>query len=82
MTLFLRTFLSILVFALWLAILGRVILSWVDPQRRYAISGILFQITEPILAPVRRVIPPAGMLDLSAFIVLIALSTLMRVLAF
>jgi YggT family protein len=75
---FLRNFLSLLLIALWLLVLGRVLMSWFDPGRSNQVSRFLVQATEPILAPVRRFLPQTGMLDLSALIVLLLLGTLMR----
>ena len=53
--------LSLLLYAL----IGRALLSWVDPRGQWTISRILADVTEPVVAPLRRVIPPVGMLDLS-----------------
>ena len=75
---FLRNFLSLLLIALWLLVLGRVLMSWFDPGRSNQVSRFLIQATEPILAPVRRFLPQTGMFDLSALIVLLLLGTLMR----
>jgi YggT family protein len=75
---FVRNFLSILLVALWLLILGRVLMSWFDPERGNQVSRFLVQATEPILAPVRRFLPHSGTFDLSAIIVLLVLGTLMR----
>ena len=75
---FLANFVRFLVYALWLLILARVILSWIDPGGRGTIARFVFQMTEPILAPVRRLLPRTGMLDLSAFIVLLVLGAIMR----
>ncbi len=76
---FLENFVRFLVYALWLLILARVILSWIDPGGRGTIARFVFQMTEPILAPVRRILPRTGMLDLSAFIVLVVLGMILRV---
>ena len=76
---FVRNFLQFLVFALWLLILGRVLMSWFDPGRSNQVSRFLIQATEPILAPVRRILPQSGMFDFSALVVLLVLGTLMRV---
>jgi YggT family protein len=62
---------------LWLIVLGRVVVSWVDPGGRSQVAALLIQVTEPILAPVRRMLPPAGMIDLSAFVVLVVLGVLL-----
>jgi YggT family protein len=75
---FLANFVRFLVYALWLLILARVILSWIDPAGRGTIARFVFQMTEPILAPVRRILPRTGMLDLSAFIVLLVLGAILR----
>jgi len=64
--------------ALWALVFGRMIMSWVDPTGRNQISTILIQATEPILAPVRRLLPQTGMMDWSGFIVLIVLGVAWR----
>jgi YggT family protein len=77
---FLTNFLQFLILALWALVLGRMLMSWVDPTGRNQISAFLFQATEPILAPVRRILPQTGMIDWSGFIVLIILGVLLRAL--
>jgi YggT family protein len=58
---------------------ARVVLSWF-PIRGDSplapINSILFDITEPVLAPFRRIIPPIGMLDVSVLVVSIILIVL------
>jgi YggT family protein len=78
---FVQNFLRLLIGALWLLILGRVLMSWFDPSRSNTVSRFLIQATEPILAPVRRLLPQSGMFDFSALIVLLVLGTLMRAVA-
>ena len=49
------------------AIIGRVLMSWVDPNP-YPTNGFkrgLWAVTDPILEPMRRVIPPLGMFDIT-----------------
>ena len=75
---FARNFLSLLLIALWLLVLGRVLMSWFDPGRSNQVSRFLVQATEPFLAPVRRFLPQTGMFDFSALIVLLLLGVLMR----
>ena len=77
---FLLNFLQFLLMALWALIFGRMIMSWVDPMGRNRASAFLYQTTEPILAPVRRMLPQSGMIDWSGFIVLIVLGLLWRML--
>lgn len=65
---FLFTFISLFFNALWIALLARVLLSWVDPMGNMKISQIAREITEPILAPIRSILPSTGMIDLSPLI--------------
>ena len=58
------------------AILLYALMSWVTPSTYSPVGQILSRLCEPLLAPVRRVIPPFGGLDLSALLVLIALQAL------
>ena len=77
---FVQNFVSIFFVALIALVFGRVVVSWVDPMGRNAASAFIIQTTEPILAPVRRLLPQTGMVDFSATIVLIVLFMLLRVL--
>jgi YggT family protein len=72
--------LRLLVLALIVLVFGRVLVSWVDPRGSNELSRFLVQVTEPILAPVRRLMPSTGAVDLSATIVLIALFIVLRAL--
>ncbi len=48
-----------------LIILLRVIISWVSPGQTNPFTTILYLVTEPILAPLRRILPRYGRLDFS-----------------
>ncbi|RME48948.1 MAG: YggT family protein [Chloroflexi bacterium] len=63
-----------------LAILARVLVSWVNPNPYHPAVQILHQITEPILAPIRRLLPPTGMIDFSPLVAIVLLSLLQRLL--
>jgi YggT family protein len=75
---FLANFLQFLFMALWVLVFGRILMSWVDPQGRNRITEMLVQATEPLLAPVRRMLPQSGQMDWSGFVVLIVLGFLWR----
>jgi YggT family protein len=75
---FVRNFFEFFFLALWLLIFGRVIMSFVDPTGRNQVSAFLIQTTEPILGPVRRLLPQTGMFDFSPLIVLLILGVLWR----
>jgi YggT family protein len=76
---FIGVLLRSLVVAAWLVVLGRVLMSWLDPRFERPISRFLYRLTEPILAPIRNILPRTGRLDLSPLIVLLGLGFLMRV---
>ncbi len=56
----------------WIVI-ARSLLTWVSPNPTAPIVQIVYALTEPILAPFRRIIPPVGMIDLSALAVVVFL---------
>ena len=65
-------------------ILARILLSWfpISPGTPLAsVSGFLYSITEPVLGPIRNVLPSVGMFDLSPIVVILGLQVLMRVIA-
>ncbi len=59
-----------------LLIIGRVIVSWVNPDPNNAIVNFIFRVTEPVLAPVRSVIPAFGGLDFTPILVLVGIQLL------
>jgi YggT family protein len=62
---------------------ARAVLSWFPTRPGTglaSVNSILHELTEPVLAPVRRVIPPAGMFDLSFIVVFFFLVVLRSVL--
>ena len=65
---------------LFYALIGRALLSWFDPRGQWAISRILADITDPLITPLRRVVPPVGMLDLSFFVAIILIMALQQLL--
>lgn len=55
------------------AIIIRALASWVMPAGGGGLMRILVDITEPVLAPIRRVLPPLGGIDLSPIAAMIAI---------
>jgi YggT family protein len=74
---YLINFLAILLQILLVAILIRVVLTWfpVDPSN--PIIRIIFEVTEPVLAPFRRVIPRIGMFDLSPIAAMLVIQVIL-----
>lgn len=66
----------------YLAIMARIILSWFRIDPYHPVSMFLFRVTEPILAPFRRIIPPIGMIDISPIVAIIVLGIVQQVLVF
>lgn len=62
-----------------LVIFVRIVLTWIPHDSDHPASRVLFKITEPVLEPVRRVIPPMGGLDVSPIAVFVGLEFLKRI---
>lgn len=62
-------------------IIAAALITWVSPDPRNPIVMFLRQVTEPVLAPVRRLLPPwkTGGLDFSPLIVILAIQFVERV---
>jgi YggT family protein len=73
---------SLVFTVLQLAILGRILLSWVDPSPYpdNPLKRVLWFLSEPVLAPLRRLIPPVGMFDISPMVAIIVLIVAERIL--
>jgi YggT family protein len=64
-----------------LAIFLRAILSWFSLDPRNPLIQVLDQITEPILSPLRRVVPRIGMIDITPLVAIILLQFLAQAVA-
>ena len=58
------------------AIIIRIVLSWVAPHVYNAATALIASLTDPILRPFRRLIPPIGGIDISPVFAIIALGAL------
>jgi YggT family protein len=65
------TFIHILATVLFIAIIIRALMSWIMPQDGSGLTRVLLDITEPILAPIRRVLPPVAGIDFSPILAMI-----------
>ena len=59
-----------------LIVFGAVILSWLRLPNDNPVVRFVASLTEPLLEPIRRVLPPTGGLDFSPMILLVALQIL------
>lgn len=71
-----------------LCLLARIVLSWFPPSGPglfATVRDLLFRVTEPVLAPIRAIIPPVRMggmlLDLSPLVVFLVLQILLSFLS-
>ncbi|MAC46954.1 YggT family protein [Oceanospirillum beijerinckii] len=58
------------------ALLASIILSWVAPQSSHPGALLIYQITEPVMSPVRNILPSMGGIDLSPIFVFIGINVL------
>lgn len=58
------------------ALLASIILSWISPGGSNPAVYLLYQITEPVMAPVRKLLPPMGGLDFSPILVFVGINVL------
>ena len=79
------TFINYLVMFLWIAIVARALMSWFPQPRRdspfFQIQQVIYQITEPILGPIRGLLPNMGGLDLSPMIAILLLFIVQMILS-
>lgn len=63
----------------WFVLLARIIFSWIEvfarqpPEGLRPVMRVVYDLTEPVMGPARRVIPPIGGLDISPIFIFIAL---------
>ena len=72
-------FIRLLVTVLWFLLIARVVLSWTNPTGGGGLTAFIYQVTEPILAPIRRFLPATGGVDWSPLIAMLLLGVLLRV---
>ena len=75
---FAQVFAAVFVMLLWALMLARILLTWTDRRGKSRASKAVFQLTEPLLAPLRRRLPSTGAFDASAVLVLVVLGLVWR----
>ena len=77
-----RDFITLALNIFIFAIIIQAVLSWINPDPYNPVSGLLFNITSPVLQPFRRLIKPVGGIDLSPLVALIVLMFIERLVVY
>jgi len=72
------TLINLLTTLFSLLVLARIVFSWLQLDRYNPIVNFVFQLTEPILAPIRNILPPVAMFDFSPMVALLLLDFVIR----
>lgn len=59
-----------------LIVVAAVVMSWIGVDRRHPVARVVYGLTDPVLEPIRRVLPSVGGLDFSPMVLLVALQLL------
>ena len=78
MSTLLLTFIQLLAYVVWFLLLARVVVSWTNPAGGGGLVAFIYQVTEPILAPIRRVLPPTAGIDFSPLVAILLLGVIIR----
>jgi YggT family protein len=77
---FFLMFVSTLIYILNFAIIIRALMSWFNPSPDNPIVRFVIEITEPVLAPLRRIVPRIGMIDITPIVAILLMNVILQVL--
>ncbi|MCC6418448.1 MAG: YggT family protein [Gemmataceae bacterium] len=66
-------------YILMVAVIVRSLMTWFPVRQDNQFARVLFQVTEPLLEPIRRIMPRMGMIDLSGLVLIILLQVMVAV---
>lgn len=72
-------FIRLIVTVFWFLLIARVVMSWTNPMGGGGLVAFIYQATEPILAPIRRILPPTSGMDWSPLVAMLLLGVILRV---
>lgn len=64
-----------------LILLVRALMSWFDPGFRTQVGQVIFKLTEPVVGPIRQVMPSTGGIDFSVMIAIFLIYILRSIIA-
>jgi YggT family protein len=70
--------LEIVLYAFLICLLIRAVFSFIEPYPKNSVHRLVFRITEPLLQPVRRLVPPIGGFDIAFLLVFIGVSMVIQ----
>ena len=73
-------FIQTLIYILNFAIIIRALMSWFNPSPENPIARFVIEITEPVLAPLRRIVPRIGMMDITPIVAILLMNVILQVL--
>jgi len=77
---FVLNFVRVLFFILQFAIIIRALMSWFNPSPDNPVARIVYEITEPVLGPLRRIVPRIGMIDITPIVAILLMQVIESVL--
>ncbi len=80
MVTYLVSFVNVLFTVLTMAVFARVLLSWFPIRPDNPIVVLIYEITDPIIRPLRRIVPSLGMLDLTPIVAMFLLQIVQNLL--
>ena len=69
-----------LLYAFIIVMFVRIVFSWISPYPTNAVTRLAYRVTEPVLAPIRRWLPPMSGFDLSPMVVMLGAYLLISIL--
>jgi len=70
--------LELAIYAFMLCLLIRAVFSFIEPYPKNQIHQFTFRVTEPFIAPVRRLVPPVGGFDIAFLLVFIGVTLILQ----
>ena len=77
---YLLSFAYTLIYILNFAIIIRALMSWFNPSMENPIVRFVIEITEPVLGPLRRIVPRIGMIDITPIVAILLMNVILQVL--
>ncbi len=74
------SYINILATVLTLAVFIRALLSWIMPNDSSGLTRVLAEITDPVLGPIRRILPPVSGIDFSPIVAMIVIQVISNIL--